>query len=431
MDKKFNYLVSYSLKKRVAKKSFIVVNVILLILTLALVNLGSIIQAFGGDFNDEVKIYLVDDSLKGANEVLKEIAKESNFIFEDKTEFNVDNKDEYLKDYDAVLVLKANEKGYIYADCYLDEMSLTNETKLSSFITNVKSAFWLLDHSELSAELEDFNNSPTINYNRSEDDESALIKTINTAVSMIIAIPCFMLLIFLVQFIGIDIIEEKSSRSIEVIISNVPAGTHFASKIISTLIFMVIQGGLLFVYMGLGALISMIIGGASSGDTTSLLALMGENNEVVINAVLSKLPITLITIALFMVAGFTMYLVMTAVLSSMCTTMEDFQSFQTPIMIMLLLSFYIAIFGVQFDGSVFLKIMGFIPFFSPILAPIVYLNGAYTIWELLISFLLLVLTAGLFIYFGRPLYKASILDYSEGGLIKKFKSTIKKSKYVE
>ena len=434
MDNKFKYLIGYSLKKRIWKKSYLVVNIILLILVMAISNLGNIIQAFGGDFNDTVNIYLYDETNLGASKVFIQYdeAFENTLSIFEKENFNIDEKDSLLEEADCIIILKINENNYVYADCYLDELSLSNEQAISNITSNVKTHFWLLENNSIQEELDRFNSSQTIIFNRTSEDDSSTENAIVAAISMIIIFPTFFLLILLIQFLGIDIIEEKSSRSIEVIISNVPAGTHFASKLVSILLFMVIQVALLFLYTIIGAISSLIIGGMpTTGNISSDLgSVIGIDSQIVEN-IISRLPGTIITVILFIFVGYLMYLIAIAVLSSMANTMDDFQSFQTPIMITLLIGFYAAIFGLEFDGAIFMKILGYIPVFSPILAPVLFFSGTFSLIEIIISFVILVLFTLIIIYFGIPLYKASILDYSEGGLIKKFKKIIKKSKYVE
>ena len=57
-----------------------------------------------------------------------------------------------------------------------------------------------------------------------------------------------MLIIFLVQMIGAEVNEEKTTKSMEIIISNVSPKTHFLSKVLSSNLFVIIQGLLLFVF---------------------------------------------------------------------------------------------------------------------------------------------------------------------------------------
>jgi len=62
MKSKFGFLVKYSLKKKINTKWFKVVNVLLCLLLIFIVNMDSIINFFGGDFNEKDKIYVVDNA---------------------------------------------------------------------------------------------------------------------------------------------------------------------------------------------------------------------------------------------------------------------------------------------------------------------------------------------------------------------------------
>jgi len=59
MKNKFGFLVKYSLKKKIDTKWFKVVNILLCLLLVFLVNMDSIINFFGGDFNQKAKTYIV------------------------------------------------------------------------------------------------------------------------------------------------------------------------------------------------------------------------------------------------------------------------------------------------------------------------------------------------------------------------------------
>ena len=62
MMKKFLYLTSYSIKKKLKSKSFLITNIILLLIILVVTNLDSIVKAFGGDFTENYNIVIVDNT---------------------------------------------------------------------------------------------------------------------------------------------------------------------------------------------------------------------------------------------------------------------------------------------------------------------------------------------------------------------------------
>jgi hypothetical protein len=61
MKNKFKFLTRESIKKKVGTKSFKIVNIILFIIIVGIVNLDSLVKLFGGDFDELVHIYVVDE----------------------------------------------------------------------------------------------------------------------------------------------------------------------------------------------------------------------------------------------------------------------------------------------------------------------------------------------------------------------------------
>ena len=62
MMQKFMFLVNYGLKKKLKSKAFIISNIVLIVLLVAIINIDSIINYFGGDFNENVNIYVIDNT---------------------------------------------------------------------------------------------------------------------------------------------------------------------------------------------------------------------------------------------------------------------------------------------------------------------------------------------------------------------------------
>ena len=62
MSNKFWYLTKQSLKKKLKSKWFVGINIMLAIVIIALININSIIAFFGGDFNNETKLLVIDQT---------------------------------------------------------------------------------------------------------------------------------------------------------------------------------------------------------------------------------------------------------------------------------------------------------------------------------------------------------------------------------
>ena len=165
-------------------------------------------------------------------------------------------------------------------------------------------------------------------------------------------LPFFMLTIFLVQMIGAEVNDEKTTRGMEIIISNVSPKVHFASKVIAGNIFVIFQGLLLIGYMALGLFIRHIVGAGSITNVISTAGI-GDIGSILSTEFMSKLiyiiPLTLV----LMLLTFISYALLAGILASMTTNAEDFGQLQTPIMLILLLGYYLALMAGMFKGAIF------------------------------------------------------------------------------
>ena len=130
-------------------------------------------------------------------------------------------------------------------------------------------------------------------------------------------------------------------------------------------------------------------------------------------------------LVVMMILTFIAYSLLAGVLASMTTNLEDFEQLQTPIVVISLIGYYLSVAAGVFKGSLFIKIMSYIPLVSSLLAPTLYVMGEITIFDLLGSILLLIGLIYLLIKYGMRIYKVGILNYSGVGLWKKMAKAMK------
>ena len=81
MRSKLNFLINNSISKKVKSKWFLVANIIISILIIAMINLDSIIVLFGGDFSSKKEIYIYDETKEFYNKFEENLkAIESNIV---------------------------------------------------------------------------------------------------------------------------------------------------------------------------------------------------------------------------------------------------------------------------------------------------------------------------------------------------------------
>ena len=141
----------------------------------------------------------------------------------------------------------------------------------------------------------------------------------------------------------------------------------------------------------------------------------------VCSKLLAGIPLFIIIILL----SFLAYSLFIGVLASVTTNMEDYNQIQTPVMIFLMLGYFLAIYASVYQGSSFITVMAYIPFISGILAPVMYTLGEMTISGLLIAAGLLIVVIFLLYKYGLKVYKVGILNYSSSKLWSKIFKALK------
>lgn len=434
MKDKAKFLIKQSLKKKMKTKWFLVANIILCLLLVAVINMDNIIHFFGGDFDEKTKIYVVDEvgvyePFVGIfNEIGKNVENFTNYelVKEDKS---IEELKEDIKEKDDIIVnIKSSNEEVMSATLVsYDPIDTITKQLINSSLTSIKTSVSLANFGLTEEELMKISEPITIEeeLTNPDMDENAEAKDILSAGSLIIfLIPFFILVILIVQMIGAEINDEKTTRGMEIIISNVSPKVHFISKILATTGFAIIQCLLTFVYGLFGLLIRKLVSGNMAlannelGDTLKNLFETLKNTGM-LDTLLHGLPII---IGIFLIS-FLVYALLAGILASMTTSIEDFQQLQTPLMILIMFGYYVALMAAMFEGSVFIKIVSYIPFISALVAPITFLLGQTTIVDLGITLGVLVLTAYLLIHYGIRIYKVGILNYSSKDLWKKvFKS---------
>lgn len=442
MKNKFIYLTKESIKNKLNTKWFKIMNLILLILIPCLVNIDSIIKFFGGEFNEPTKIHIVDDIV--VYDELKSTIDINNLgnykleIIDSKSTLN-DLKEELIKEEKEDIIVHIYESdntfdveimSYEYIDTILYQtiVSSLNTVKSNKALLNSNIDIEILNNVYKEVEVSRVYLNPDLK----ENEE--LMELIGTILMIIFILPCFFLIITIVQMIGAEINEEKSSKSMEIIISSVSPKIHFLSKLISANVFAIVQGVLFIVYSIIGSVIRVVFFTPDVSNLTSQIPvseLTGLNEYVkmfiesdMASRIVSGLPL----IILMLILSFLAYSLLSGILASMTTNMEDFQQLQSPIMLFLMTGYMLAISSVMFDGSILMKVASYIPFVSGILSPVTYTLGQISLIELAISNLLLLITCYLLFKYGLRIYKVGILNYSSDKLWTKILKSLKQEK---
>lgn len=198
------------------------------------------------------------------------------------------------------------------------------------------------------------------------------------------------LIVFMVfQFaanIGSRVTVEKSSRVVELVLAAVRPIDFLAGKILGNVAF------------GLAATVILVGTGAAGLAVTGLASEMQLSWAIVPALLVSWLLAMLFFGALYAAAG------------SMVQRTEDLQSTQGPILILLMGSMYVPIFGWLRTSETWMQVFSWIPPFSIFAAPITYAAGDFTALQLIGSYALATLVTVAAVWFGARTYRSSILN---------------------
>ena len=436
MKNKLKYLTKISLNKKIKTKWFVIANVCLLLLIVGLVNADSIIKFFGGDFNKVTDILVIDNTNQSVYDDIETYYSEYSKYVEDmsKTEISLYEdslekaKEEVKEDGSILLVINEDDTNFINAELIVNNdvdpiISQLISTSLNTVKTNIA-----LKHYNISESMLATIDSPVVVEKTSLDNSKSTDEMMDLVMGVafpIMVLPFFMLTLFLVQMIGAEINEEKTTRGMEIIISNVSPRVHFFSKLIASNLFVLIQGALLFIDVAIALIVRIFVGNGSlsnlAGDVDISGIIKSLSETGFIDNLVYIIPITLI----LMILTFIAYSLVAGILASMTTNIEDFQQVQAPIIIVCLVGYYLSMMAAMFDGSIIIRILSYVPFISALLAPALLVLGQIGIIDILIALVILIGTIYILFKYGLKIYKVGILNYSSNGLWKKMFKAVK------
>lgn len=435
MKTKLKFLIKQSLKKKTDTKWFKVANILILVLLIGVVNVDRIISFFGGDFENTTKVYVMDEA--NSYDLLKANFDALTSSLEDLGNYELEKSDKSLEELkseieekdDIILNIKKSDTNYIEANITsFDPLGTITEQLLQMSLNNVKSAYVLETSGMSEEEIAALTSNVVLSKNVTNpdlDENAEGNDLVSSGLIIVLIVPFFLLITMLTQMIGAEINDEKSTRGMEIIISNVSPKTHFLSKIISSTLFVILQALILVADAVIALVIRKLLSVAASGGvSTEVAGFLSETLETIKNTgVLSLLAKGAPFIILLFLFSFLAYAIVAGVLASMTTNIEDYQQLQTPLMIILMVGYYIAIMASTFEGALFVKIVAYIPMLSFLISPVIYLLGQISLLELILSTAICGGATYLLFHFGLRIYKVGILNYSSQDLWKKiFKS---------
>jgi ABC-2 type transport system permease protein len=255
---------------------------------------------------------------------------------------------------------------------------------------------------------------------KSSGEESVKgLNEIKIAIGSVFGYLIMMFIIIYGNMVMRSVIEEKTNRIIEIIISSVKPFQLMMGKIIGTSLAGVLQ----FLIWAVLGIIIMLIASASFGvsatnSSTSEAMQMVQQESGLIQLYLKELwalPIAtiLISFVVYFIGGYFLYSSFYAAIGAAVDNETDSQQFLLPIIMPLILAVYIGFFTVINDphGSV-ATAFSFIPLTSPIVM-LMRIPFGVPMWQLLLSIAILFGTFFLVVWVAAKIYRVGILMYGK------------------
>lgn len=237
-----------------------------------------------------------------------------------------------------------------------------------------------------------------------------------TAIGYVMAFVIYFAVFIYGQYVMQGVIEEKSNRVVEVIVSSVRPFELLMGKVLGI-------GA-----MGLTQMITwaVLVTGASAAigpilmlflDPSDLGVPSGASQQAVMEAAgvtMPTIPLNLVIwFILFFLGGFLLYAALFAAVGSAVEQQQDAQNLLLPVMSPLILPLLFLIFIIESPNATVSVVMSIIPFFSPILMILRVAITTVPFWEVATAFVLLIGTFVGTIWVAGRIYRVGILSYGK------------------
>ncbi len=239
---------------------------------------------------------------------------------------------------------------------------------------------------------------------------SKIENTIKIGIGSVVGYVLMMFIVIYGNAIMRSVIEEKTSRIIEIIVSSVKPFYLMLGKIIGTALAGISQ----FLVWGILIGVLFLLFGHLLPQQ-SLEPNAGTDKLYEIIAIVGRLPLgTIFFLALFyFLGGYLLYSAIYAAIGAAVDNETDTQQFMMPVVLMLVVGFYVGFTSVLGDphGGI-AQTFSIIPFTSPIVMMMRVPFGV-PLWEIIVSMLVLVCTFIFMVWIAAKIYRVGIFMHGK------------------
>ena len=434
---KIAVIIKREYSTRVRKKSFIIMTILAPILFASLVVVMPLMMASGD--KDFKKIAVIED---GSDLFVNAISdtKDVDYVYLENANF------EDLK--------KNFEQAGYYGILYISP-NLVNTPEAVQLFSKDQPAIGIIDHISNSLEKE-IEKQKLLAYNIQnldeilkdirtdvsvrtiKIDETGTAKETSTGIAMALAYICGFLMYMLVFIFGSQVmrgvIEEKTSRVVEVIVSSVKPVQLMMGKIIGIALVGLTQF-LIWVFLLLVSVTvikSTVLKGSDSKQITEITQNimdqqqqtgaatqvnqvspeLAEFSKLYENAMNQNWLLIIFAFIFYFITGYLLYASVFAAIGSAVDNETETQQFMLPVTIPIILALMVAMGTMQNPGSPIAFWFSLIPLTSPIVM-MARIPFGVPAWQIIVSMVLMVITFVGFVWMAAKIYRTGILMYGK------------------
>lgn len=414
---KFWTILSHTYIEKVKSKTFIITTALLLLVVFAAANFQSIADIFSDSEGETEKIAVIDhtdvlfEPLKQGIETVDESLEAELYTDSEETAKDAVQDGEYL----SLVIVELDEEelpqGTYYANNITDS---STQSLIQEQLQNLKSMI-SVERAGFDEQIIQEIYAPVQFETVALDDEAKTMEEIFQAqgIVYIMVFLMYMVVIMYGQMIAQDVANEKSSRVMEILISSASPVSHMFAKIFGVALVGLTQ---IVLFIGAGILLITSKKDELAGSFLDMVGLVDVPLDLIVYAII------------FFLLGYTLYATLAAMLGSLVSRAEDVGQLIMPMIILVVIAFLVAMFGLGAPETTLVTVSSFIPFFTPMVMLLRIGMLSIPMWEIALSIGILIVSIIILGLIGAKVYKGGVLMYGRSASLKDFGKALKLSK---
>ncbi|MFD2705537.1 ABC transporter permease [Salibacterium lacus] len=417
---KFGIILSHTYLTRVKAKSFLITTIITVLFIFLAGNMPSILSSFGGSGGEDAgqRVAVLDETGDVFPDLRNNMQNTGGNVTLQRYEGSEAEAKEEVRGgtFDGFLniTMPSGEPQAAYFSMQGNSSALSQS--LQQALQPVKVNMAAADAGVDPAVVEQLTSPVVFDTSALEQDQGAQSAEEQNSARGIVYVMLFLLYLSVIMYgnmIAMDVANEKSSRVMEILVSSVSPVTQMFAKIAGIALLGLTQFGII---LAAGYVMLQTNQNQLTGGVFQYFGLQHAEAGTFIYAII------------FFLLGYLLYATMSATIGSLVSRTEEVNQLMAPLIYLIMIAFFIAIFGLNAPDNMLVTVTSFIPFFAPMIMFLRVTMLEVPIWETALSFGLLIGTILLLAVAGARVYKGGVLLYGKSNSLKDVKKALQLSK---